>query len=82
MQIYAKFHFRDEPEASATTGVAGNVTDFILPSVGDCVWHTDASGQPFMGRVMERTYIYRIADGLDTDGSVQVTVLLDRLAIH
>ena len=56
------------------------MTDFILPAVGDVVWHEDSSGMSFMGRVAERVYIYRLADMNDPDGSVQVTLLLDRIS--
>ena len=80
MRIYAKFHFRDEPRVAATAGVAGDVNGFILPITGDLVWHQDSSGLPFMGRVVERIYVYRMADGDDVDGSVQVTILLERVS--
>ena len=82
MRIFAKFYFKDDTEAVATTGVAGDVTDFILPSVGDLVWHHDSTGIPIMGKVTERVYIYRLAEGVDVDGSVQVTLMLDRVPIH
>ncbi len=34
---------------------------------------------PLMGRVVERVYIYRLADEKDVNGSVQVTMLLDHI---
>jgi hypothetical protein len=79
VQIYARFQFSDEPEAAATTGVAGQVSDFILPCVGDFVSHQDIKGEKFLGKVLERHYRYTMSDGSDVDGSVAVTLILERI---
>ncbi len=82
MRIVVLFQFQDEPTPAASTGVEGAVTDFILPCKGDLVRHRDFSGTPVLGRVQERIYLYDIASGVDVEGTVSVTVVLDKVAVH
>jgi hypothetical protein len=79
IKILVFFHFSHDLEASATTGVEGAVTDFILPIVGDVVRHNDHSGQDFVGVVTQRIYDYRISHGDDVDGEVRITLMLDKV---
>jgi hypothetical protein len=76
------FHLNGEPGPSAVTGVQGEVTDILLPSVGDVVSHRDGEGAPFTGRVTERVFNYDLSDGHGVIGAVSVTLFLDRLLVH
>jgi hypothetical protein len=76
------FHFHDENEPAATTGVEGNVTDILLPSVGDVVRHRDSDGKFVLGRVTERVYMYDLPDGDNVQGSVIVTLTLRKLHLQ
>jgi hypothetical protein len=71
-----------DPESATITGVEGAVTDLIVPSVGDFVRHHDRDGRPFLARVIRRFYSYSIADGEDVDGSVTVTLELEKMMFH
>ncbi|HVG27767.1 MAG TPA: hypothetical protein VM865_09190 [Acidobacteriaceae bacterium] len=82
MRISVVFHFSDEDEPRATTGVEGAVTDFILPAIGDLVRHRDMHGHAVLGRVTERIYVYDLPDGVGVDGAVTVTLLLERVPVH
>ena len=64
------------------TGVEGDVTDFILPSVGDMVSHQDVNGKPCIGRVTERMFSYAIPNGIEVDGTVTVYLHLDRTQVN
>lgn len=78
LRIYVQFQMNDEPNACAVTGVEGDVTDFILPCVGDRVSHRDVAGKPCIGRVTERMFDYAVPNGIEVDGSVTVVLSLDR----
>jgi hypothetical protein len=82
MNICVLFHFHDQEEPSVSTGVEGNVTDLLLPSVGDIVRHRDTAGNMVLGRVSERTFRYDVCDGFDVNGSVVVTLTLNKLQVH
>lgn len=81
MRISVEFLFNHEAKPSAVSGVEGEVTDFILPSVGDLVRHSD-SGAPFIGKVTERIFSYNLPEGSNIDGSVRVTLSLDRIVVQ
>ncbi len=82
MLICVLFHFSDEQAASAATGVEGEVTDMILPCVGDLVRHADSGGTPVLGRVTERVYVYDLPNGINVDGSVTVTIMLQKMSVQ
>ena len=82
MRINVFFRFNDQDSPAAVTGVTGAVTDLILPCVGDTVRHCDDHGAVFMGKVTDRLYSYDITDGVNVDGDVTVTILMDRVAIQ
>lgn len=81
MRIYVEFHFNHEEKPAAVTGVEGEVTDIILPDVGDLIRHSD-SGHPFVGKVTERTFSYNLSEGVGINGSVTVTLSLDRVEVN
>lgn len=81
MHIVVLFQFNHESEPSAATGIEGDVTDIILPAVGDVVEHSD-SGHPFTGKVTERKFKYAMPTGEDVGGSVIVTLCLDRTTVQ
>ena len=82
MRISVEFHFNDESEASAVTGVDGNVTDLLLPAVGDVVSHRSADGKLWLGRVTQRMFTYAMPEGPAVDGEVTVTLSLHRQPVH
>lgn len=82
MLIAVNFQFNDESVPAATTGVEGQISDMIMPSVGDMVRHCDLDGYPFLGTVTNRIYKYDVANGVNVEGRVVVTLLLDRVAIN
>ena len=82
MRISVHFQFNDEAEPAASTGVEGAITDFILPSNGDLVRHRDVQGALVLGTVMQRIYVYDLANGLDVDGMVTVTIMLQKVRVH
>jgi hypothetical protein len=82
MRISVHFQFNDEPEPAASTGVEGTITDFILPSNGDLVRHRNVRGALVLGMVMQRIYVYDLTDGLDVDGTVTVTIMLEKVQVH
>lgn len=80
IQVY--FQFITESRPSACTGIEDGVTDLLLPSKGDLVAHTDVGGKQFSGRVTERMFTYEMPAGIDVDGTVTVTLFLDRSQQH
>ena len=82
MHIFVLFHFNHESEPIAVTGVEGDVTDILLPSVGDLVRHRDSKNNAFTGRVTERIFEYTIRRGMAVEGAVAVTLCLDRSVVH
>ena len=82
MRITVNFQFSDQSNPAAVTGVIGAVTDLILPCVGDTVRHCDEDGVVFMGRVTDRLYSYDLADGVNVDGDVTVTLSMSRVYIQ
>ena len=82
LRILVRFQMNNEAEVCAVIGVEGEVTDFILPSVGDIVSHRDVDGKPCVGRVTERMFTYAMPNGIEVDGTVIVTLLLDRSQVH
>jgi hypothetical protein len=82
LRIIVHFQLNNEPDACAVTGIEGDVTDFILPSVGDMVSHRDVDGKPCIGRVTERMYTYAVPNGIEVDGTVTVLLSLDRAPVH
>ncbi len=82
MRISVHFQFNDEPKPAASTGVEGAITDLILPSKGDLVRHRNVKGVLVLGTVMQRVYVYDLDDGLDVDGTVTVTIMLEKVPVH
>jgi hypothetical protein len=79
MRIAILFHFLDELEPAAVTEVEGAVTDVLLPLLGDTVCHRNAEGMRFRAHVIGRHFDYSLADGEGIDGSITVTLSLDRM---
>jgi len=82
MRIQVYFQFITESQPSAFTGIEDGVTDLLLPSKGDLVTHRDVTGRAFTGVVSERKFSYDIPEGADVNGSVTVTLFLDRPRAH
>ncbi len=82
MHIVVQFQFNDEDAPSAVSGVAGQVSDFILPMVGDTVRHQDFGGKTFVGKVTSRLFNYELPPGIGVDGVVTVLIYLDRIAVN
>ncbi len=82
MHFVIRFHFNDQKHHAAETGVAGSVTDILLPLPGDTVTHRDRCGAVFTGKVTDRHFVYEVPDGLDVDGLVMVNLYLNPLSIH
>ncbi len=83
MLISISFRFTGDPSPSAVTGVEGDIADVLLPCVGDLVEHVTPEGIPFSGRVAERVFRYEMPNSsFVSDGSISVTLLLDRNVIH
>ena len=80
MQIFVMFHFNGETSPVMVTVVEGAVSDILLPLAGDWVQHCDAEGAPFEGRVTERKFLYHLKHGTTVNGSVAVTLCLNREA--
>jgi hypothetical protein len=81
LRIVVRFLFNHEEVPFAVTGVEGEVSDVLLPSVGDLVQHSSDRAQ-FEGRVTGRSFRYALPDGHDVDGDVTVTLSLDRVTVH
>lgn len=81
MRIVLLFQFNHENSPAAATGIEGEVTDILLPAVGDFVRHSD-SGHPFQGLVTERQFTYDMPTGDDIEGTVSVTLCLDRTTLQ
>ena len=79
MRISVLFHFSDESEPAAITEVEGDVTDVLVPLMGDTVCHRNAQGTRFRAHVIGRHFDYSLANGTLTDGRITVTLSLDRL---
>lgn len=82
MHIFVLFHFNHELSPVAVTGVEGDVTDILLPCVGDIVKHRDSEGRPFEGKVTERIFQYDVKQGMAVSGAVAITICLDRSVVH
>lgn len=83
MHIVVSFQFHGDKGPSAQTGVEGDVTDLVLPSVGDVVEHRDAAGAPFRGRVTERLFKYDLPNGTAVmRGMVSITLCMERTLVH
>ena len=50
MLMIISFRFNHEDELTAETGVEGDVTDILLPAVGDVVDHRDINDVPVRAR--------------------------------
>ena len=82
MRFVIDFRFNGDGLALAVTGVDGEISDVLLPSVGDVVEHRDDGGRPFRGRVTERVFNYDLEHGHSVGGTIAVTIYLDRMVIH
>lgn len=82
MHISVSYRFNHEETPAAVTGVEGDVTDLLLPSVGDLVRHRDERGDLFEGKVTDRIFEYDIRHGVAVDGAISVTLCLDRTVVH
>ena len=82
MRIFLLFHFNGGTDPVVVTGIEGDVTDIILPSVGDLVKHRDMRGTAFEGKVTERQFVYDIRQGIAVSSAVAVTLCLDRTVSH
>ena len=82
MQIIVSFHFNHEQSPIAVTGIEGDVTDILLPHLGDLVQHRDAGGASFEGKVTNRIFKYDIPPGVAVSGAVVVTLCLDRTIVQ
>lgn len=82
MRIVVHFHFNKDENPVATTEVHGEITDVILPCVGDFVRHRHPGGERFMGKVTERIYDFDLPNGIDVRGTVTVTLCLDRMQFN
>lgn len=82
MHIIVQFQFNHEPAPLAFTGVEGDVVDMLLPSVGDLVRHFDTAGAPFEGKVTDRTFSYDLPGGVAIQGTISVTLWLDRNTVQ
>ena len=79
MRISILFHFSDESQPAAITEVEGDVTDVLVPLMGDTVCHRNVEGERFRGQVIGRHFDYSLANGALTDGRITVTLSLDRV---
>ena len=82
LHIFVLFRFNHEPGPTAVTGVEGDVTDLLLPAVGDVVRHRDAEGSPFEGKVTSRMFEYDMGQGNAVTGAVAVTLWMDRTVVQ
>ncbi len=82
MHIFVLFKFNHEIGPVAVTGVEGDVTDMLLPCVGDLVKHRDSEDKPFEGKVTDRIFEYDINQGMAVSGAVVITLCMDRTAVH
>ena len=83
MLISISFQFHGDPAPAAITGVEGDVSDILLPAVGDLVKHVSKAGVPFTGRVTDRVFQYDLPNSQSAgDGSILITLHLDRNVIH
>ena len=82
MHIIVLFQFNHEDKPAAVTGIEGDVTDILLPIVGDLVRHNDSAGVPFEGKVTDRIFSYELPAGNAVDGAISVTLCLDRSLVH
>lgn len=81
MRIVVLFQFNHEKVPAAVTGIEGEIADILLPCVGDTVQHSD-SGHPFEGQVTKRLFQYDLPVGEEIEGTVTVTLCLDRTVVH
>ena len=85
MRIAILFHFFNEPEPAAVTIAEGDITDMLLPLLGDTVCHRDPDGMRFRGAVVGRHFDYSLAsdpEGGAVDGTITVTLSLTRLQLN
>jgi hypothetical protein len=85
MRIAILFHFFNEQEPSAITVAEGEITDMLVPLLGDTVCHRDARGDRFRGAVVGRHFDYSLANDLEggeIDGTITVTLSLSRLQMN
>lgn len=83
MRIVLLFQFNGEREPSAVTGVEGEVTDLLLPSVGDVIEHRDAAGLAFRGRITDRIFKYEMPNAeFVLGGAISITLCMDRTTVH
>ena len=59
----------------------GEVTDMLLPGVGDTLPHADLDGSRFLAQVPGRHFEYDLEDGEDISGHVTILLSLKRLPI-
>jgi len=74
------FHFHDERRPAAVTEVEGEVTDMLLPGVGDTLSHADLDGSGFLAQVPGRHFEYDLEDGEDVSGRVSSILSLSASA--
>ncbi len=79
MHIALLFHFYDEAEPAAVTEVEGAVTDVLVPLLGDTVSHRGFDGLRFRAQVVGRHFDYSLADGAGIDGTITVTLSMQRM---
>jgi hypothetical protein len=85
MRIAILFHFFNENEPAAITVAEGNITDILVPLLGDTVCHRNAEGERFRGAVVGRHFDYSLASdasGGEIDGTITVTLSLSRLRMN
>ncbi len=85
MRIAILLHFFDSSQPSAVTAVDGDITDVMLPLLGDTICHRDAEGHRFRGAVIGRHFDYSLAsdpEGGQVDGTITVTLTLSHLQFN
>ena len=80
MHIALLFHFYNEAEPAAVTEVKGEVTDMMVPLLGDTVSHRGFDGFRFRAQVVGRHFDYSLANGVGVDGTITVTLSLHRIS--
>lgn len=81
-RISIRFQVNNEPNACAVTGVEGDVTDLILPAVGDIVSHCDQEGMPMIDMVTHRLFTYAMPNGVGIGGDVMIMLSIERSSVQ
>ncbi len=79
MRIAVVFQFHTEREAAAVTEIEGDVSDVVLPQVGDTVTHRDLEGHSFRAQILGRHFHYELNDGENVQGSITIVLSMKRL---